>query len=141
MGRNHNDQAMSERIEPDTDSKARAAVMRGEQRDSPQSVNIQVASASQFGGSNEGQQQNKDLADLGGEQRPQTAPVKSGDAAGDDWWPEEEKSEIIARMSQQMKKATDENNLVKQYKQKKTINKAVKAANQDSKSNMNEVRL
>ena len=60
--------------------------------------------------------------------------------AADDW-PEHDKSDLIARMSQQMRKATEENPLLKQYKSKKTVAKAVKAANQGAKSDMQDVRL
>ena len=49
--------AQSERIEPDTDAKVGGA----DGRDSPQSVNIKVASSSQFGAQEEVAQQNPDL--------------------------------------------------------------------------------
>ena len=44
-------------------------------------------------------------------------------------------------MSQQMKKAVNPDPLIKQYKQKKNLTKAMKTANEESKQTMNDVRV
>jgi len=58
-----------------------------------------------------------------------------------DEWPATDKEEQISRLSQQMRKATSDNLLAKQYKQKKNVTKAVKQASIDSKQTMNDVRV
>ena len=84
-----------------------------------------------------GENNNQDL-DLSTDVRPQTAPL-TGKAGAD--WPESNKNELISRMSQQMRAKVNVDPLIKQYKQKKNLTKAMKTANEESKSAMNEVRL
>ena len=61
--------------------------------------------------------------------RPQTAPA-AGQSAED--WPEGNKSDLVTRMSQQMRaKVNNVDPLVKQYQQKKNVTKAVKTAKEE----------
>ena len=80
-----------------------------------EALNINVASTTQFEqeeskGTPRGQ--NKDLSQVS-DQRPFTAPVAG---AMDDDWPATDKDEQIARLSVQMRAATNENLLAKVYK-------------------------